>query len=152
MNNLRIPISRLIPQSGKMVLLDEALHGDSHSFTAKLRVKEDGLFNRGKEVPNLVTVEYMAQTIAAWAGYQAHLRDEAVTPGLLLGVRDYSSNVTNLFVDEALEVSVQRITQSAQGLAVFDCLVKNQRLAISARLTVLTMDSFESLNNMGKKI
>ena len=152
MNKIRTPISQLLPQSGKMILLDEALYGDSHSFTAKLRVKDDGLFNSGDTVPNLVSIEYMAQTIAAWAGYQAFLQGEPVTPGLLLGVRDFSSTVPNLLVDEELEVKVRKITQSAQGLAVFDCLVKNQRLQISARLTALTIDSFESLKSMESQI
>ena len=143
-----IAIDELLPHARPMVLLDEVTAVSENALSARLTVRGDGMFdeatNAAKTVPALVGVEYMAQTVAAWAGYHARRRGEAVGSGLLLGARDYHSSTTAFTVGETLDVNVALVLQSAAGLAVFDCTIENERFAVSARLTVITVDSLDS--------
>ncbi len=141
-----IVIDDLLPHAGPMVLLDEVTAVSEDSLSARLTVRADGLFDNAEVVPALLGIEYMAQTVAAWAGYHAQRRGEPVRPGLLLGAREYHSSTAEFKVGETLDVNAALVMQSAAGMAVFDCTIDNERLAVSARLTVLTVDSHDISN------
>ena len=128
-----------------MVLLERVTAVAQDTLTAEVIVRADGMFDNLGTVPSFVGVEYMAQAIAAWAGYHAKQRGEPVIPGLLLGARQYESSTPDFLVGERLDVAVELVMQSAAGLAVFDCTIRNERVTISARLTVLTVESLDSI-------
>jgi predicted hotdog family 3-hydroxylacyl-ACP dehydratase len=138
-----IDVAELIPHSGKMVLLDRIIEYDEHSLSAELIVRNDGLLGNEKAVPAWVGIEYMAQTIAAYAGVMAKKAGEPVKLGFLLGTRSYNSNVAEFKVGSRLTVRVKQVIQD-DTLGVFDCEIyginhesdQDIQIEVSANLNV----------------
>ena len=84
-----IPIQELLPHRGAMCLLERALQANAEQLIAEVVIKAGGLFCRNNEVAAWVGIEYMAQAIAAWAGWQGRQRGESPKVGLLVGTRRY---------------------------------------------------------------
>jgi predicted hotdog family 3-hydroxylacyl-ACP dehydratase len=130
-------IRSLIPHSGAMVLLDRVIAVDEESLCAEVRIRPDSLFCAASGVGAWVGLEYMAQTIAAFAGYTAYLRGEAVKPGFLLGARRYECTVPMFSLGSLLRVHVRRVLQSENGLGSFQCRIEHgQEEVATATLTV----------------
>ena len=87
-----LDIRRFLPHSGVMVLLDRLLEVGPEELRAEVTIRPDSVFCDGHDVPGWVGVEYMAQAIAAYAGYTAQLRGETVKIGFLLGTRRYEAS------------------------------------------------------------
>ena len=129
-----------------MLLIDELISATDSSLEASCIVRNDGLFALADgRVPALVAVEYMAQTVAAFAGVRATKIGESIKPGLLLGARNFASSVTHLSPGERLTIVVTLVIESANGLAVFDCEIRGRDVHVSARLTVVTIESLDRL-------
>ena len=64
-------IRDLLPHSGPMVLLDHVVAADDESLCAAVRVRENSLFYVDGAVGGWVGLEYMAQSIGAFAGFHA---------------------------------------------------------------------------------
>ena len=130
-------ITSLIPHSGAMVLLDRVIAVDEESLCAEVRIRPDSLFCAASGVGAWVGLEYMAQTIAAFAGYTAYLRGEAVKPGFLLGARRYECTLPMFSLGSLLRVHVRRVLQSENGLGSFQCRIEyGQEEVATATLTV----------------
>jgi predicted hotdog family 3-hydroxylacyl-ACP dehydratase len=146
-NSGDLSIAQLVPHQGAMSLLDEVIAADDSVLEAVLVVRDDGLFstNDGR-VPALVAVEYMAQAVAAFAGVRGIARGEGIQPGLLLGARNFTSSVSHFATGDRLGVKVSLVLEGTNGLGVFDCEVTGPNILVTARLTVLRI---ESLNDIG---
>jgi len=132
-----LDIRRFLPHSGAMVLLDRLLDAGAEDLLAEVTIRPDSLFCDGQGVPAWVGVEYMAQAIAAYAGYAAQLRGEAVKIGFLLGTRRYEAGCPVFAVGSVLQVHVQRLLEADNGVGSFECRIHaaGQQLA-SATITV----------------
>ena len=130
-------IRSLIPHSGAMVLLDRVIAVDEESLCAEVRIRPDSLFCAASGVGAWVGLEYMAQTIAAFAGYTAYLHGKAVKPGFLLGARRYECTLPMFSLGSLLRVHVRRVLQSENGLGSFQCRIEHgQEEVATATLTV----------------
>ncbi|RQO37113.1 3-hydroxylacyl-ACP dehydratase [Herminiimonas sp. KBW02] len=116
-------IRSLVPHSGPMVLLDRVIAVGEESLCAEVSIRPDTLFCDGAGVGAWVGVEYMAQAVAAFAGYEAHLRGEAVKVGFLLGSRRYAAKCASFATGSKLHVHVQRALQGENGLGAFECRI-----------------------------
>lgn len=116
-------IRDLVPHSGAMSLLDRLLGADDENLSAEVVIREDSVFCADGAVGAWVGVEYMAQAVAAHAGYTARLRDEPVRVGFLLGTRRYACSVPAFAVGSTLQIHVQRALQGENGLGAFDCRI-----------------------------
>ncbi|MDP5009158.1 MAG: 3-hydroxylacyl-ACP dehydratase, partial [Glaciimonas sp.] len=113
-----------IPHSGSMVLLDRILSVDAENLCAEVVIRSDSLFcDAALGVGSWVGVEYMAQAIAAYAGYGAALRGDAVKVGFLLGTRRYDAHCPYFAVGAVLHVAVERILQTENGVGSFECCI-----------------------------
>ena len=119
-------VTELIPHTGDMVLLDRIIDYDDQGLTAELVVRGDGLLGDDKTVPAWAGIEYMAQTIAAYAGVKARQANEPIRLGFLLGTRRYNSNVAAFKVGATLTIRVKKIMQD-DDLGVFDCRILGER-------------------------
>ena len=130
-------IRDLLPHSGPMVLLDHVVAVDDESLCAEVRLREDSLFCVDGAIGAWVGLEYMAQAIGAFAGFQARLRGEPVRIGYLLGTRHYECKQPCFALGSVLKIQVKRVWQSDNDLASFDCRIddENGELA-SANVTV----------------
>lgn len=131
------PIADIVPHGGKMCLLDRAIEGDAETLSCEVTIREDGLFYSNGGVNAWVGIEYMAQAIAAWAGWRARLRGEIPKIGFLLGSRRYECTNPKFNLGETLHVEVHRQFQADNGIGQFDCRIYLNGLTVaSATLTV----------------
>jgi len=114
-------IRSLLPHSGLMVLLDRVISVDEESLCAEVTIRPDSLFMGVDGVGSWVGVEYMAQAIAAFAGYAARLNGDVVKVGFLLGTRRYETSCSGFAPGSVLRVHVQRVLQADNGIGSFEC-------------------------------
>ena len=126
------PIEQLVPHSRPMCLLTRAVEGDEGSFVVEARIDDQNLFCGPSGVGGWVGVEYMAQAIAAWAGWRARLGGEQPRIGFLLGTRRYTCARTSFRVGEVLRVIVHRTFQSDNGVGQFDCRIEIESTEVAA--------------------
>ena len=132
-----LDIRRFLPHSGAMALLDRLLDMGPEDLLAEVTIRPDSMFCDDHGVPGWVGIEYMAQAIAAYAGYTAQLRGEAVKIGFLLGTRRYEASCPCFAVGSLLTIHVHRILQADNGIGSFECQIHagSEQLA-SATITV----------------
>jgi len=121
-----------------MLLLDRLLAADEDSAVAEVTVPRGGLFQHDAGMPSWVGMEYMAQTVAAWAGWNALRRGQAVKIGFLLGSRRYETAQAFFAVGARLKVSVHCDMMGDNGLGMFDCRIhaEDEKELASARISV----------------
>jgi predicted hotdog family 3-hydroxylacyl-ACP dehydratase len=117
-------IHALLPHSGAMVLLDRVLSADEENLCAEVTIRAASMFCGADGVGGWVGIEYMAQAIAAHAGYAARMRGEAVKIGFLLGSRRYTCTWPAFAIGSVLRIAVHKLLQAENGLASFDCRIK----------------------------
>jgi predicted hotdog family 3-hydroxylacyl-ACP dehydratase len=144
---MKLPdIRDLLPHSGPMVLLDHVVAVDDESLCAAVQVRKESLFFVDGAVGGWVGLEYMAQAIGAFAGFQARLHGQPVRIGYLLGTRKYECKQPSFAVGSRLKVFVKRVFQSEAGLAAFDCRIDDENgLVARASLTVFQSADAEKL-------
>lgn len=129
---------RWIPQQGAMRLIDRVLQVDGDRAVAEVDVPFDGLFVRDGQVPAWIGMEYMAQTVAAWAGARAQDRGHAPRPGLLLGTRRFEVHCDGFASGAVLRVEALCELMGSNGLGQFDCrITQDGRELAAARIAVL---------------
>ena len=134
---IALPMAELVPHSGRMRLLDAAIEGDDESLLARVEIRADSLFFDGAGVGAWVGIEYMAQAVAAWAGWRMRLAGGEPKVGFLLGSRRYESERSAFQLGECLLVEARRQFQADNGLGYFDCLITIDGAQVaSAALTV----------------
>lgn len=135
-------IRSLVPHAGPMVLLDRVISVDEDSLCAEVGIRSDTLFCGPDGVGAWIGIEYMAQAIAAWAGYTAHLRREPVKLGFLLGTKRYECSRPIFVLGSVLRVHVQRVFQNENGLGSFECRIDDTQ----GRLATATVTVFQPPN------
>jgi predicted hotdog family 3-hydroxylacyl-ACP dehydratase len=136
------PIASLLPHSASMLLLDRVVAADTDRLQAEVAITPHSLFADANGVGSWIGIEYMAQAIAAFAGFHAHCShtDDSNNPakiGFLLGSRRYTANQDHFALGSTLQVHVLRLLQAENGLGSFDCFIADGEEHIaSAILTV----------------
>ncbi|BDT59721.1 3-hydroxylacyl-ACP dehydratase [Massilia varians] len=141
----RPDIHSLVPHSGAMSLLGRFLEADDETLSAEVDIRPDSMFCNDGGVGAWVGVEYMAQAVAAHAGWCARRRGEPVRVGFLLGARRYVCSVPAFRVGSVLRIQVRRALQGENGLGAFDCRIEDaggEELA-TATITVFQPDHVE---------
>ena len=116
-------IRSLVPHSGAMVLLDRVVSADDDNLCAEVRIHAASMLADAHGVGAWVGIEYMAQAIAAHAGWKALQRNQDVKVGFLLGSRKYQAMVPAFALGSVLRVHVHRVLQGENGLGAFDCRI-----------------------------
>ncbi|MBI2769166.1 MAG: hypothetical protein HYX47_06065 [Burkholderiales bacterium] len=140
-------IDNWIPQRGAMRLLDRVLEADDEHAVAEVDIAEDGLFLRDGAVPAWIGIEYMAQTISAWAGGRGR-RAGGRGPriGLLLGSRRYTAHCSGFPAGATLRVEARCELYGDNGLGMFDCTIRQGgTLLASAKVSVFEPDDAMAL-------
>lgn len=133
-----LPIENYVPHRGPMLLLDRLQSADADGAVAEVTVPHDGLFLHDAGMPSWVGIEYMAQTVAAWAGWRALQKGQAVQLGFLLGSRKYEAAQAFFEPGAILQVSVRCEMRGSSGLGMFECSIHGAQGAelASARISV----------------
>jgi predicted hotdog family 3-hydroxylacyl-ACP dehydratase len=125
-----------------MVLLDSVVSAGDDDLCAQVTIRPDSMFCDGAAVGSWVGIEYMAQAIAAHAGWLARLRGDSVKVGFLLGSRKYEAAVPAFAVGTVLHVHAHRALQGDNGLGAFECRIEVEgRTVATATVTVYQPDN-----------
>ena len=131
-------IESYIPHRGAMRLIDRVVEIDEQHVLAEVEVPFDGLFVRDGQVPVWIGIEYMAQTVSAWAGNRKRALGGVPQAGLLLGTRRYEARCDGFPSGALLRVEARCELSAANGLGQFDCrILMDGRELASARISVL---------------
>lgn len=140
-------VATLVPHSGQMVLLERVVSADEDNLRAEVRIHAGSVLATEQGVGSWVGIEYMAQAIAAHAGWLARQRGDAVKVGFLLGSRKYDASVPYFAPGSVLLVHVHRVLQAENGLGAFDCrIVSADGDADAASLATATVTVFQPDN------
>lgn len=118
-------IEELVPHTGRMCLLDRVIEAADQHLVAEVTIRADGLFAEDGEVGAWVGIEYMAQAVAAWAGWRARVQGGAPKIGLLLGTREYRCTVARFHAGQCLTISIRREFLADNGLGQFQCSIRD---------------------------
>ncbi len=137
-----LPASRdLVPQSGRMLLLDRVVAADGESLAAEVTIRADALFAQAQGVGAWVGIEYMAQAIAALGGIAALRRQEKPQIGFLVGTRHYACNVPYFPLGATLQVVVRSAERSDDRIESFVCSITGEGIMADAAITVFRPDN-----------
>lgn len=127
-----------IPHRGAMRLIARVLLVDAERAVAEVDVPFDGLFVRDGQVPAWIGIEYMAQTVSAWAGGRGRGSGGSPRPGLLLGSRRYEAHCEGFASGACLRIEAHCELIGSNGLGQFDCrITQDGRELAAARISVL---------------
>ena len=140
MNRKDIDLSpeALLPHDHPMILIDEITEYGTHHLIASVQPAIGKPFadDRGC-VPAWVGMEYMAQSIGAFAGVQSQLAGEPVKVGFLLGTRAYRIDIDSFLNDVTYQIRVQQLYQDS-GLSAFECEIFLADGTVQATATINT--------------
>lgn len=133
-------VAQLVPHRPPMLLIDRVIaHGDNVTV-CEVEVKADSLFtverDGRREVPAVVGIEYMAQTVATFAGMSARKERRAPRIGFLIGCRELRLDTDAFPVGQVLTVEVRRLFGETD-LGSFACTITHGgRTLVTGTLTV----------------
>ena len=142
-----VPIADLLPHGPQMTLIERLIEYSQQRSVASVTIRRDSPFFEDSGVPSWVGIEYMAQTIAAHAGYEARLRGEAPAVGLLLGTRFYRSEVGTFALGTTLTISVQPSFADSK-LGVFQCSIAAEERLLATAVVNIYRPAAEELEAM----
>lgn len=132
-------ICALVPHAAPMVLLDRVASIGDDDLCAEVAIHAGSLFFdiEAGGVGSWVGIEYMAQAIAAHAGWLVLQRGDAVKVGFLLGARKYQAARPLFAAGAVLRVLVHRVLLGDNGLGAFECRIEDGDLVVAtATVTV----------------
>lgn len=110
----------LVPHEGPMVLLDEMVEWAPGAATCTLEIRPGTAFETAGAVDTVVSIEWMAQAVAACLGYEAFKGGEGVRVGMIVGCRKFELDRPQVLVGDALRISVDRI-RGNEMISHFNC-------------------------------
>jgi predicted hotdog family 3-hydroxylacyl-ACP dehydratase len=130
-----------------MRLLETLRHYDEKSATCVVTLNESSPFMRQGRVNALVSMEYLAQCVAAYATIHPAEAEDGITKdqasklakpriGYLVGVRRLELKVEHFFPGDALTVTVTHIWGGPQGAQFQGNVERDGELVAAATLTV----------------
>lgn len=140
-----IPVSELLPHKPPMVLLDRVLSYDDSTLVAEVEIRPDSVLCDDDGVPAWVGIEYMAQAVAAHAGFKARLDGEPPQIGYLLGTRSYKSSVHYYPIGATLTVHIQALFVE-MALGAFACRIDMPDAVATATINVYQPDNDSTEN------
>ena len=126
-------IESVVPHEHPMILVDELLQYDEIKACCKVTINEKSNFynQRLKNVPSFVALEYMAQSIAAFANANNKDKGEEVAIGFLVSSRKFKVFVAGFNLGAQLIISVEQLYLEDSGLAAFDCKAEQDGLLVA---------------------
>jgi predicted hotdog family 3-hydroxylacyl-ACP dehydratase len=133
------PIEAVVPHDHPMILIDELLQYDNDKACCQVIIHQDSNFYNIKKqsVPSYVAIEYMAQSIAAFANANEKDQGGEIAIGFLVSSRKFKVLVSEFFLGEKLDVCVEQLYVESSGLSAFDCHVKrDDKLLATAKINI----------------
>ena len=142
----KYPIEQVLPHSHPMILIDQLIDNSETSAECSVQIGEHSNFYNTKRqsVPSYVGIEYMAQTIAAYANALKLEQGDTVSLGFLVSSRSYTAQISEFSLGSKLSIYVERILKEANGLSVFNCKIEHENQeVVQATINVFEPDDPE---------
>jgi predicted hotdog family 3-hydroxylacyl-ACP dehydratase len=141
-------IEDYIPHRKPMVLIDKLISSDDHTATASVSITPNSLFqNEQGNVPTWIGIEYMAQTIAAYAGAKHVRNKEVIKAGFLVGTRSYDA-LTDYFLQGKTYLVNANLLFLDEGLGSFECSIKEEATGLECCLAKINVYEPENIDNL----
>ena len=123
MNNYSI--EQVVPHDAPMILIEQlAEYSDETSTCSVTITPQSPFYNEQIEgVPSYIGIEYMAQSIAAYAGALANDINEAVRIGFLIGTRKYKTHQAMFYKNSTLTIYVHKLYQDESKKILCDAKI-----------------------------
>ena len=112
-------ITELVPHARPMLAVDELLDWRPGRVEVRLKIDPEDLFVVDGEVDGVVTLEYMAQGVAACLGYEAFRAGQAVRVGMVIACRSLTVERSPLLVGEEFVITAEQV-RGSEWLSHFD--------------------------------
>ncbi|SDL18196.1 Predicted 3-hydroxylacyl-ACP dehydratase, HotDog domain [Modicisalibacter muralis] len=112
-------IAPFVPQTQGMCLLDRIVAVGDNDLSAEITPSTEDVFARDDGIPGWVALEWLAQAVAAWAGWHGAQRGEPPAPGFLIGTRRFTTTRDRFAFGETLRVTVSLEFRADNGLGHF---------------------------------
>ncbi len=99
-------VDQVLPHEPPMILLDRLVRKTETGLISEVQIRDGIPFFDDGVVPAFVGVEYMAQTVAAYAGVESIGNGGQAEIGFLLGVQNFTSQCRSFFNGQILQVAV----------------------------------------------
>lgn len=142
-------IDKLVPHDNPMILVDRAIEIGATSIHSQVDIDKHLLFFNQETltVPAYVGIEFMAQSIAAWSGYQALKKGEQPPIGFLLGSRRYKAECDHFVQGQTLDIFAEQVMED-NGMAVFKGHIEYQGNTVAQCQLNVYVPSQEKLQEM----
>ncbi len=122
------PIETVVPHDHPMILVDALVAYDEVSAQCLVNITSSSNFlNEIKQsVPSYIAIEYMAQSIAAFANANEKDQGGEVAIGFLVSSRKLKVFVSNFTLGMKLDVFVEQLYVEDSGLSAFDCFIEQE--------------------------
>lgn len=127
-------VEELVPHRGDMSWLSRIIQVDANTAVAEADIHECMFFLREGRLGVWTGVEFMAQTVAAWAGHRAHREGRSVVIGMLLGSRQFQAHCQHFSVGQTLRIESHLELLAANGLGMFDCKISVDGILVASAL------------------
>ena len=141
------PIEQVVPHDHPMILIDELLSYDDEKAVCQLTITpKSNFYNQAKQsVPSHVAIEYMAQSIAAFANANEKDKGGQVSIGFLVSSRKFKVHVSEFKLNAKLIVSVEQLYVEDSGLSAFDCQVQqDEKVVAQAKINIFQPNDADS--------
>ncbi len=118
-------IESVLPHAHPMILIDQLETYDEMSATCSLTITAESNFYNvtTQAVPSYVGIEYMAQSIAAYANANEKDQGREVSIGFLVSSRKFRVYTPSYTLGSQLVVNVEQLYKEDSGLCAFDCKI-----------------------------
>jgi predicted hotdog family 3-hydroxylacyl-ACP dehydratase len=116
-----------------MILIDEVLEASEDAVLARVKLRPTSPFVEEGKVPAIVAIEYMAQTVGAYAGLRARAAGGPPRIGFLLGTREMTLDVDAFAVGDELTIEVHHVWGD-EHLGSFQCEVRRDGRPVATAL------------------
>lgn len=129
-------MARLMPHGPPMRALEAMLEWEEGRACCRVTVREGMPFVRDGRLASLITLEYMAQAVAACLGYEALLGGEGVRVGMVIAVRKMEIVVPFVAEGTELHIDVER-SRGNEDVSTFEGVTKDGDVVISTAVMTL---------------
>jgi predicted hotdog family 3-hydroxylacyl-ACP dehydratase len=143
------PTIELLPHDAPMMLIESVLSHTPTRTECIIDVDSSSLFvEPDGSVPAWLSLEYMAQSIAAHGGLVDRAASRPTRPGLLLGSRNLCINIEKFAAHQRLRVEVCH-RRGDIGMMAFECslfdVTDADTVLAGGTLNVYLLESFDAL-------
>ncbi len=126
---------QFIPHQQPMVFVDHLIEASDEFALAELNIRPELMFCEAEGLPSWTSIELMAQTVSAYAGYKGQSTGQPPRIGFLLGTRKMQLPVPYFELGSVVRIRVEQ-SYLHQGLGQFNCEIQYKEHSFTAMLSV----------------